>query len=122
MEQVFNFNNEHTSKIALVTGGTKGAGIAIADRLLQARATVIITARNKQSEDNSQLQFIPADLSTKDGSKKVIQEIIATFGSLIFLSIIWVTSDNPNGGFELLTDEEWLSPHTGKPAGTREAS
>ncbi len=33
MEQKFNFNNELSGKVALVTGGTKGAGKAIAERL-----------------------------------------------------------------------------------------
>jgi NAD(P)-dependent dehydrogenase (short-subunit alcohol dehydrogenase family) len=40
------YQNELSGRIALVTGGTKGAGKAIAERLLQAGATVIITARN----------------------------------------------------------------------------
>lgn len=44
MQNQFNFENELSGKIALVTGGTKGAGKAIADRLLNAGATAIITA------------------------------------------------------------------------------
>lgn len=36
MEEQFDFNNELAYKIALVTGGTKGAGKAIAKRLSQA--------------------------------------------------------------------------------------
>ncbi len=36
---------ELTGKVALVTGGTKGIGKAIADRLSQAGATLIVTAR-----------------------------------------------------------------------------
>ena len=31
MEQIVNFNNELSGRIALVTGGTKGAGRAIAE-------------------------------------------------------------------------------------------
>jgi NADP-dependent 3-hydroxy acid dehydrogenase YdfG len=37
---------EFKGKRILVTGGTKGAGKAIADRFLQGNGTVIITARS----------------------------------------------------------------------------
>lgn len=68
METTFNFNNELSGKIALVTGGTKGTGKAIAQRLLDAGATVIITARNKPEEEKEGILFIPADLSQPDGT------------------------------------------------------
>ena len=42
----YNYNNESAGKIALVTGGTQRTGKAIAERLKNAGATVIITARN----------------------------------------------------------------------------
>ena len=38
---------EFTGKRILVTGGTKGAGKAIVDRLLKGGATVITTARSE---------------------------------------------------------------------------
>jgi len=47
MEQEFYFNKKLSGKIALVTGGTKGAGKAISERLLKAGATVIITANDR---------------------------------------------------------------------------
>ncbi|GGN13427.1 hypothetical protein GCM10010967_56970 [Dyadobacter beijingensis] len=61
----FNFENELKDKIALVTGGSKGAGKAIADRLLKAGATVIITARNKP-EENGNGGHSPHDLTCID--------------------------------------------------------
>jgi NAD(P)-dependent dehydrogenase (short-subunit alcohol dehydrogenase family) len=54
----FNFENEIAGKIALVTGGSKGTGKAIADRLLKAGATVIITARNQPEEDTNGAHYV----------------------------------------------------------------
>lgn len=108
MEQ-FNFNNELSGKIALVTGGTKGTGKAIAERLLQAGATVIITARNKSEKANEKLHFISADLSTSSGTAKVIQEVNSTFGKLDVLVNNLGSSNTSGGGFSVLTDEDWLS-------------
>lgn len=109
MEQQFNFNNELKGKIALVTGGTKGAGKAIAERLQQAGATVIITARNKPQEENKSLHFISADLSKPDGTEKVIKEVKSTFGQLDILINNLGGSETSGGGFEVLTDEDWES-------------
>jgi NAD(P)-dependent dehydrogenase (short-subunit alcohol dehydrogenase family) len=108
MEQ-FNYNNELSGKIALVTGGTKGTGSAIAERLLQAGATVIITARNAPEKENSQLHFIPADLSKAEGAQKVVSEVLSTYGRLDILVNNLGSSETPAGGFAVLTDEDWES-------------
>lgn len=105
--QKFNFNNELSGKIALVTGGTKGAGKAIAERLLQAGATVIITARNATEKENSNLHFIPSDLSKAEGAQKVVNEVLSTFGRLDILINNLGSSVTPAGGFAVLTDEDW---------------
>ena len=109
MEQ-FNFNNELSGKIALVTGGTKGAGRAIAERLLQAGATVIITARNTPEKENSNLHFISSDLSKATDAQKVVSEVLSTYGSLDILVNNLGSSVTPAGGFAVLTDEFWLLP------------
>lgn len=109
MEQEFNFNNELSGKIALVTGGTKGAGKAIAERLLQAGATVIITARNVPEKENSRLHFIPSDLSKAEGAQKVVSEVLSTYGRLDILVNNLGSSETPAGGFTVLTDEDWES-------------
>ncbi|UOU98425.1 SDR family oxidoreductase [Chryseobacterium daecheongense] len=109
MEYQFNYNNELQGKIALVTGGTKGTGKAIAERLLQAGATVITTARNAPEKENSNLHFIPSDLSKAEGTQKVIREVLATYGRLDILVNNLGSSSTPAGGFAALNDEDWES-------------
>ena len=107
MEQVFNFDNELSGKIAMVTGGTKGTGMAIAERLLNAGATVIITARNAPDETNRKLHFISADLSKPEGTQKVVEEVLAKYGRLDILVNNLGGSETSGGGFAVLTDDNW---------------
>ncbi|CAH0142204.1 3-oxoacyl-[acyl-carrier-protein] reductase FabG [Pedobacter sp. Bi27] len=107
MEREFNFNNELSGKIAMVTGGTKGAGKAIAERLLAAGAQVIITARNPPEEPNEKLYFISADLSKPAGTAKVVTAVLSKFGRLDILINSLGGSETPAGGFANLTDEHW---------------
>ncbi len=102
-------SSELKDKIALVTGGTKGAGGAIAERLLQAGATVIIVARNAPEKESNKLHFIASDLSTVAGSQKVISEVLSTYGRLDILVNNLGSSVTPAGGFAALTDEDWES-------------
>ena len=105
--EAFNFNNELSGKIALVTGGTKGAGKAIAERLLKAGATVIITARNAPENANEKLHFIPADLSQPEGTEKVVTEVLGKYGRLDILVNNLGGSDTKGGGYAVLTDKDW---------------
>ena len=96
-----------SGKTVLVTGGTKGIGKAIADRLTQAGAQVIITARHHPGEINSAHQFIEADLTQPQQVAQLAQAIHDTFGGLDILidNIGGVTA--PGGGFSSLTDQDW---------------
>ncbi len=105
----FNFNNELSGRIALVTGGTKGAGRAIAERLLQAGATVIITARNAPQNENASLHFMAADLSKAEEAKQVIDKVLSAYGRLDILVNNLGSSATPAGGFAALSDEDWES-------------
>ena len=109
MNNTFNFNNELSGKIAVVTGGTKGAGKAIAERLLKAGAIVIITARNKpeNENENKNLYFIPADLSKAEGTQKVIDEVLKTHKKIDILINNLGGSETPGGGFSVLNDADW---------------
>jgi NAD(P)-dependent dehydrogenase (short-subunit alcohol dehydrogenase family) len=106
-QQEFNFNNELKGKIALVTGGTKGAGQAIAKRLHAAGATVIITARNKPDQEEKHFHFIPADLSTSEGTSNLVNEVLKKFNRLDILINNLGGSDTPGGGFAALTNKDW---------------
>lgn len=103
------YQNELSGKVALVTGGTKGTGSAIAERLLQAGATVIITARNAPETENSKLHFISSDLSKAEGTQKVVSEVLSAYGRLDILVNNLGSSTTPAGGFMALSDADWES-------------
>ncbi|QXU42824.1 SDR family oxidoreductase [Pedobacter sp. D749] len=109
MTQQINYSNELSGKIALVTGGTKGAGKAIAERLKAAGATVIITARNKAEQPDPELYFVSADLSRSKDAEKVISEVLSTYGRLDILVNNLGSSTTPAGGFSALSNEDWIS-------------
>ncbi|WP_142683878.1 SDR family oxidoreductase [Chitinophaga polysaccharea] len=107
-----NKQNEHkdlTGKTALVTGGTKGIGKAIADRLQQAGAKVIVTARNPPEESNSDHHFIAADLMQAGQVTKLAQDINEKFGGIDILVDNIGGLTTPGGGFSALTDQHWES-------------
>src|SRR5437762_10319704 len=45
------------SRLAIVTGGSRGIGFAIADKLAELGAEVVITARNQDELDNAATQI-----------------------------------------------------------------
>jgi NAD(P)-dependent dehydrogenase (short-subunit alcohol dehydrogenase family) len=98
--------NELRGKTALVTGGTKGIGLAIVKRLKQAGAKVIATARTNPEQVPADM-FIQADLSTSAGVQKVIAEIAAHSLDVNILVHNLGASSAPSGGALVLTDDDW---------------
>ncbi|MGW7048953.1 SDR family oxidoreductase [Streptomyces avermitilis] len=90
----------------LVTGGTKGTGAAIARRLAQAGATVVVTARSRP-HDVEEKTFIAADLSTPEGAAHVAAEVDARMGGVDILVHTLGGSEAPAGGYAALTDDDW---------------
>jgi NAD(P)-dependent dehydrogenase (short-subunit alcohol dehydrogenase family) len=97
---------EFSGKRVLVTGGTKGAGKAIADRFVRGGATVAITARSAPAEGTA-AHYIQADLSTSEGTAHVIREMLSRFKGVDIIVHNVGGSSAPTGGFITVTDELW---------------
>lgn len=107
MENKQNQDLELEGKVALVTGGTKGIGKAIADRLARSGAKVIVTARNHSGEADMNHHFIAADLTKAEDAAKVVREVKERFGGVDILINNMGANIFPGGGFSALTDEHW---------------
>ncbi|RFZ85358.1 SDR family oxidoreductase [Mucilaginibacter terrenus] len=92
-------------KRALVTGGTKGIGKAIADELAEAGATVIVSARTKP--ENTAHHFIAADLTDAGQTATLAQKIEDAFGGIDILINNVGGLTTPGGGHSTLTDAHW---------------
>jgi NAD(P)-dependent dehydrogenase (short-subunit alcohol dehydrogenase family) len=99
-------DTEFTGKRALVTGGTRGIGDTIVQRLRGAGATVVTTVRSPPDLLQPDL-FVAADLSTAEGAAKVVRAVRERLGGVDVLVHNVGGSSAPGGGFAALTDDEW---------------
>jgi len=98
--------NEFTGRRILVTGGTRGIGEAIFNRLMRGGGRVLTTARTIPTGGNPE-QFIQADISTRAGTDHVIRTTFDRLGGLDILINSVGGSSAPGGGVLALTDEIW---------------
>jgi NAD(P)-dependent dehydrogenase (short-subunit alcohol dehydrogenase family) len=100
---------EFAGKRALVTGGTKGMGAAIVERFRTSGATVVTTARTALPDLPEPKLFVSADLSTFEGTERVISHVLDHLGGLDILVNNVGGSSAPAGGFAALTDDDWYA-------------
>lgn len=93
-------------KRALVTGGTKGAGLATFKLLRELGATVLTTARTRP-ETFADDHFIAADLTTDDGCVAVAEATKQRLGGVDIIVHMLGGSSSPAGGFRALSDDHW---------------
>lgn len=96
-------------QVALVTGGTKGIGKAIADKLSSAGARVVITARTAPAENTNEHHFIAADLTQPEAADKIAEEILEKYGRIDIIVNNAGANLSPGGGFGTLADEHWYN-------------
>jgi NAD(P)-dependent dehydrogenase (short-subunit alcohol dehydrogenase family) len=92
---------------ALVTGGTKGIGGAVAARLREAGATVLATARRRPDDLAWQDLFVAADITTAEGCATIADAVMEQLGGVDIMVHVVGGSSAPAGGFAVLDDGEW---------------
>jgi NAD(P)-dependent dehydrogenase (short-subunit alcohol dehydrogenase family) len=103
---------EFDAKRALVTGGTKGIGQAVAARLREGGARVLTTARARPNDPvNNDLVhtdfFVAADITTAEGCAAVADSVLKRLGGVDIIVHVVGGSSAPAGGFAVLDDNEW---------------
>ena len=102
-------------KVALVTGGSRGLGLACAERLGQEGCRVVIAARDperiqravdKMRGEGIDAHGFSADIATKAGIEELAAELKAK--GLEPDILVFNNSGPPNPNFEDATDEEYL--------------
>ncbi len=95
-------------KVALVTGGTKGIGKSIADKLSESGAIVVTTARTETKDQSDNQYFIAADLTKADSAENIAKQILEKYGRINIIVNNAGANLGPGGGFSTLEDEDWF--------------
>jgi NAD(P)-dependent dehydrogenase (short-subunit alcohol dehydrogenase family) len=98
-------------KTAVVTGASKGIGLAIVAALVEAGAHVIAGARTRtpelqEFESAGKATFVEVDLATTDQPAKLIEAAAARGGLDILINNVGAAVARP-GGFASVTDDDW---------------
>lgn len=99
-------SKEFDGKRVLVTGGTRGMGLAMARLFAERGASVAVTARSAPQEGSGFL-FLSADLSRAEDISAVAERLQQDWGGIDILVNNAGGSEAPNGGFQALSDDHW---------------
>jgi NAD(P)-dependent dehydrogenase (short-subunit alcohol dehydrogenase family) len=92
---------------ALVTAGSRGIGRAVVERLREAGAAVLATARTHPGDLHDGDLFAAADITTAAGCVAVADAVQGRLGGLDILVNVLGGSLAQAGGFAVLDDDAW---------------
>ena len=103
-------------RVAVVTGASRGIGVAIARTLVAQGAHVIAGARRTSAEltdltDAGGVEFVAVDLAGADAAEPLLAAALAHGGVDILVNNVGAVAPRP-GGFLSVTDDHWLASLT----------
>jgi NAD(P)-dependent dehydrogenase (short-subunit alcohol dehydrogenase family) len=100
-----------SDRIAVVTGGSKGIGLAVVRGLLAEGARVVCVSRTPPPDHDGALLHVPADLTDPDAPAHAIARALETYGGVdILVNNAGGPPPNvalPRFGFLGLSDDDW---------------
>lgn len=102
-------DNSLKGQVALVTGGTKGIGKAIADKLSKAGVQVVVTARTAPADNQNGHHYIATDLTQPESAATIAKEVLDRYGRIDIIVNNAGANLSPGGGFSTLSDEHWIN-------------
>src|SRR5579863_10441679 len=103
------------SKVALITGGSRGIGAATVREFVAAGAKVVFNYQSAKTEADAlarecgeeNCRAVKSDLSTTEAAKDLVAKAVSVFGQLDILVAnhgIWPPADAP---IDQISDEQW---------------
>src|ERR1700754_587140 len=99
--------DEFAGRRALVTGGSRGIGAAIAQRLLDGGARVVTSARSATDDTPKGSTFIAGDLRSESGAKQLVEQAGEALSGLDVVVNAAGASRVYMGGPATIPDHEW---------------
>lgn len=98
-------------KVAVVTGGSKGIGLAAAAVLAEEGARVVVGARGDSDElrklcADQPVTFVPVDLAEGSGAQELVDAAVDLHGGIDIL-VNNVGASEPGASVDAFTDEQW---------------
>jgi NAD(P)-dependent dehydrogenase (short-subunit alcohol dehydrogenase family) len=101
------FDLQLAGKRVLVTGGSRGVGAAVVERLSQLDARIVATARSQPDRPIADVHYVASDLATAEGARQAAEAALRHLGGVDALINVVGGSSAPAGGFAALDDAEW---------------